>query len=59
MSTHNVVALLNMYRLKNVAAVRTRAGIIFMSMRNITPSERKTLLAIPQAELDAALRWQK
>jgi len=59
MSTHNVVALLNMYRMKNVAAVRTRAGIIFMGMRNITPSERKTLLAIPQAELDAALRWQK
>lgn len=59
MSTHNVVALLGMYRLKNVAAVRTGAGIIFMGMRNITPSERKTLLAIPQAELDAALRWQK
>ncbi|WP_370426125.1 hypothetical protein AB9Q52_011130 [Pantoea vagans] len=59
MSTQNTLALLNMYRVKNVAAVRTQSGIVFMGMRNITPAQRKTLLEIPQSDLDAALRWQK
>jgi len=59
MSTQNTLALLNMYRAKNVAAVRTQSGIVFMGMRNITPSQRKALLEIPQSDLDAALRWQK
>lgn len=59
MTLHNVVALINMYRSKNVAAVRTPSGIVFMGMMNITPAQRKTLLAIPQSELDAAIRWQK
>lgn len=59
MSTHNVVALLNMYREKNVAAVRTPSGVVFMGMRNITTAQRKILLAISQSDLDAAIRWQK
>lgn len=59
MSTQNTLALLNMYRAKNVAAVRTQSGIVFMGMRNITLAQRKTLLEISQSDLDAALRWQK
>lgn len=59
MSTNNTLALLNWYRSKNIAAVRTPAGIVFMGMRNITLQQRETLLAIPQAELESALRWQQ
>lgn len=59
MSTQNTLALLNWYRSMHVAAVRTPAGIIFMGMSNITADQRKSLLAIPQSELEAALRWQK
>lgn len=59
MSHHNTLALLNWYRIKNVAAVRTPAGIVFMGMRNITAQQRETLLAIPQTELSSALRWQQ
>lgn len=59
MSHHNTLALLNWYRSKNVAAVRTPAGIVFMGMRNITAKQRETLLAITQTELESALRWQQ
>lgn len=59
MSTQNALALLNMYRDKKVAAVRTPAGVQLMGVRNLTDAERRTLLAIPQADLEAALRWQK
>lgn len=56
MSTHNTLALLNWYRSKHVAAVKTPAGVVFMGMRNITADQRRMLLAIPQADLQAALR---
>jgi len=59
MNTHNTLALLNMYREKKVAAVRTPAGVQLMGVRNLTDAERRTLLAIPQADLESALRWQK
>lgn len=59
MSHHNTLALLNWYRGKNVTAVRTPAGIVFMGMRNITAQQRETLLAIPQSELQSAMRWQQ
>jgi len=59
MSIQNTIALLAMYRPRNVAAVRTPSGIVFMGARNLKPSEKKALLAIPQSELDAAIRWQK
>lgn len=59
MSTHNTLVLLNWYRSKNVAAVRTPAGIVFMGMRNITPEQKMALLAIPQGELESALRRQQ
>ncbi|AVF34270.1 hypothetical protein BV494_04690 [Rahnella sikkimica] len=59
MSIQNTIALLEMYSHRNVAAVRTPSGIVFMGARNLKPNEKKTLLAIPQSELDAAIRWQK
>ena len=59
MSTHNTLALLNWYRSKHVAAVNTPGGIVFMGMRNITAEQRRTLLAIPQVDLEAALRIQQ
>ena len=59
MSTHNASAILDIYRARNVAAVKTPSGVVFMGTRNISPQEKKTLLAIPQHELEAALRWQK
>lgn len=55
----NTLALLNMYREKGVAAVRTPSGIWFMGTRNITRQQLETLNRIPQEELEAALRWQK
>jgi hypothetical protein len=56
----NTLALLNMYREKGVATVRNQHGqIVFCGMGKLTPSQRKTLLAIPQSDLDAAMRWQQ
>ena len=59
MSNQNALALINMYRDRKVAAVRTPAGIQLMGVRNLNDAERRTLLDIPQADLEAALRWQK
>lgn len=59
MSIQNVAALLEMYRQKKCSAVRTPSGIQFFGMRNLTAAQRESLLNIPQADLDAALRWQK
>lgn len=56
---NNTLALINMYRAKGVAAVRTPSGIRFMGTRNITRQQLETLNRIPQEELEAALRWQK
>jgi len=58
-NVQNTIALLEMFRSRNVAAVRTPAGVIFMGVANISTEEKKRLLSIPQMELDAALRWQK
>ena len=55
----NTLALINMYRDKNVATVRTPNGIRFMGLNKLTPSQREVLLSIPQKDLDAAMRWQK
>ena len=57
---NNTLALLNMYREKGVATVRNQHGqIVFFGMGKLTPSQRKMLLAIPQSDLDAAMRWQQ
>lgn len=56
---NNTLALLNMYREKGVAAVRTPAGVRIMGTRNLTAQQLATLNRIPQEELEAALKWQK
>ena len=56
----NTLALLNMYREKGVSTYRNQSGqIVFVGLNKITPVQRKTLREIPQAELDAAMRWQR
>ena len=55
----NTLALLDMYRGRGVAAVRTPSGICFMGTRNITRQQLAALNRIPQEELEAALKWQK
>lgn len=55
----NTLALLNMYREKGVAAVLVPGGVRFFGVRNLTNEQLKTLLRIPQQELEAALKWQK
>lgn len=56
----NTLALLNMYREKGVSTVRNQHGqIVFAGLNKITPAQRKTLLEIPQAELNAAMKWQR
>jgi len=59
MSTQNALALINLYRDRHVQAVRTPHGIVFMGIRNLTEQQKRALLAIPQADLDAAMGWQK
>lgn len=59
MSTQNALALINMYRDRNVMAVRTPHGVVFMGIRNLTEQQKRALLSIPQADLEAAIRWQK
>lgn len=59
MSVQNTLALINWYRQKHVQAVRTPSGIVFMGVKNLSAIEKKTLLSIPQADLDAAIRWQR
>lgn len=56
---NNTLSLLNMYREKGVVAVRTPAGIRFMGTSNLKKEELAMLNRIPQAELEAALKWQK
>lgn len=59
MNVQNTIALLEIFRGRNVSAVRTPAGVIFMGVANLSPEEKKRLLSIPQMELEAALRWQQ
>lgn len=56
----NTLALLNMYRDKGVSTYRNQHGqIVFAGLSKLTPSQRKMLLEIPKAELDAAMKWQQ
>lgn len=59
MTVQNTVALLDMYRARNVAAVRTPSGVVFMGVRNLRPAELKNLTSISQSDREAAMRWQK
>lgn len=59
MSVENTLALINMFRSKGVATVKTPAGIVFFGAQRLSNGERKSLMAISQEELKSALKWQK
>lgn len=55
----NTSALLNMYREKGVISATNHHGVVvFYGLGRITKAQRDLLLAIPQAELKAAMKWQ-
>lgn len=55
----NTSALLNMYREKGVISATNQHGaVVFYGLGRITKAQRDVLLAIPQAELKAAMKWQ-
>lgn len=59
MNIASVSALLNMYREKGVISARNQHGqIIFYGLGRITGDQKSTLLNIPQADLNAAMKWQ-
>lgn len=58
MSAQNALAIINMFRNKGVATVKTPAGIVFYGMGRLSAAEKRTLLNIPQSDLEAALKWQ-
>lgn len=59
MGAQNTLALLQMFRAKGVTAARTPAGVQFFGTGALTAGEKKTLAQLSQADLEAALRWQK
>lgn len=55
----NTAALLNMYREKGViSALNQHGAVIFYGLGRINKSQRDVLLAIPQDEVKAAMKWQ-
>ena len=55
----NTLAILNMYREKGVISATNQHGaVVFYGLGRITKTQREVLLAIPQAELKAAMKWQ-
>lgn len=56
---NNALTIINMLRAKGIATVRTPAGIRFMGAVNASHMDRKMMNRLTQAELDAALRWQR
>lgn len=59
MGLQNTLALLQMFRTKGVAAARTPSGVQFFGTGVLTAEEKKTLAQLSQADLEAALRWQR
>ncbi len=55
----NTLALLNMYREKGVISATNQHGaVVFYGLGSINKAQRDVLLAIPQAEIKAAMKWQ-
>lgn len=55
----NALALLQMFRTKGVTAARTPAGVQFFGTGVLTAGEKKILAQLSQADLEAALKWQR
>lgn len=56
---HNTLTIINMLRSKGIATVRTPSGIRFMGAANASHMDREMMNRLTQAELEAALRWQR
>lgn len=56
---NNTLTIINMLRSKGIATVRTPSGIRFMGAAMASNQEKEMMRKLSQADLDAALRWQK
>lgn len=56
---NNTLTIINMLRIKGIATVRTPSGIRFMGTANASHQEKAIMNRLTQAELDAALKWQR
>lgn len=59
MGAQNTLALLQMFRAKGVTAARAPAGVQFFGTGVLTAGEKKTRAQLSQADLGAALKWQR
>lgn len=55
----NTLTLINMLAKKGIQCVRIPSGIVFMGVANASQQDRQMMARFSQAELDAALKWQK
>lgn len=56
---NNTLTIINMLSTKGIATVRTPSGIQFMGSANASQQDKAMMNRITQAELDAALKWQR
>lgn len=56
---HNTLTIINMLRTKGIATVRTPSGIRFMGAATASQQDRGMMNRLTQAELEAALKWQR
>lgn len=56
---NNTLTIINMLRTKDIATVRTPSGIRFMGAANASHQEKAMMNRLTQAELEAALKWQR
>lgn len=56
---HNTLTIINMLRSKGIATVRTPSGVRFMGAANASQQDKTIMNRLTQAELEAALKWQR
>lgn len=56
---NNALTIINMLRTKGIATVRTPSGIRFIGSTNASQQDKAMMNRLTQAELDAALKWQR
>ena len=56
---NNTLTIINILRTKGIATVRTPSGIRFMGAANASKQDMAMMRRLTQAELEAALKWQR
>lgn len=56
---NNTLTIINMLSKKGIATVRTPSGIRFMGVANASQQDKTIMNRLTQAELEAALKWQR